>query len=98
MASDGGSKSGDEETVVVMSVRRMLLNGSTANGDGLAMSGGGGRPGSTDTPSSVRLSVGDGLLGDEWRDRVEVIFEVLSLVYDRRVEGKFDMVVVALIP
>jgi hypothetical protein len=34
MASEGGSKSGDEETVVVMSERRMLVSGSTANGAG----------------------------------------------------------------
>jgi hypothetical protein len=37
MASDGGSRTGEEETVIVMSERRTLVNGSTAKGAGWAI-------------------------------------------------------------
>jgi len=37
IASDGGSRSGEDDTVVVMSDRRTLVKGSTASGAGWAI-------------------------------------------------------------
>jgi len=86
---------------VVMSVRRMLLSGSTANADGFAMSSGDGLDELVgrivDTPSSVRLSVGCCLLEDEWRDREDILC-LVSFVYIRRHGGRVNMAVLALMP
>ena len=75
MASDGGRRKGEDETVIVMSDRRTLVNGSTANGAGWAIFAGwcsGAEGGRLTAAFIVKCAEGDDWLEEECRDREDV--------------------------
>jgi hypothetical protein len=91
IASDGGRRRGEDEIVVVIRERRMLVSGRIANGaDSSFLDVCSTAPvatGRSTAPGNVRLPDGEDWLEDEWRARLDAF---LALIRETRrgYEGK----------
>ncbi len=80
MASDGRSRKGEDETVVVIRERKTFVSGRTANGAGCAILSAcwsGAVDGGKSAPLNVRFPDGDDWVEDEWRARVDAVLATI---------------------